>query len=686
MSIIGDNPIKTASDDALGRASIAETFASQITALDASEGVVVGVLGEWGSGKTSFINLARADLEAAGVEVLDFNPWMFSGAEQLVESFFVEIAAQLRMRPGLADIGGSLLDYGEAFAGLAWVPVVGPWIERGRATSRLLGRLLQRRREGSSGRRERLTRALAKLTSPVVIVLDDIDRLSTSEIRDVFKLVRLTASFPNLIYVLAFDRRRVEDALAEQGIPGRDYLEKILQIAVDLPAVPERALTTQILTAIGAAIEGLDNPGEFDKNAWPDVFMEVIRPLVRNMRDVRRYAASIHGTVRALQGQVALVDVLGMEAIRVFSPDTFLQISRTVESLTTPSQRHFGGGREPDDLRQGVDRLLEVGREHEAAVRAMISRLFPAAQRHIGGSHFGPDWQRDWLRRRRVAHEEILRLYLERVAGERLQAFIDAERAWALITDESALDHYLRSLDADRLQDVISSLEAYEDDFGAEHLVSGATVLVNLLPELPERRLGVFDIDTSTIVGRVVYRLLRAAGDQDAVGAGVCAIVPKLNSLYGRREIIADVGYRENAGHRLVTETTAAELDRAWRREVRDATADELSREKDLLRTLYFARREAEPEEAPLVVPDDPAVTRALLRSARTETRSQTVGTRVVRREPRLVWDLLIDVFGDEETLRLRIERLAASRHDGDEELLALAKRYLDGWRPRDLG
>src|SRR5271156_3062672 len=80
------------------------------------------------------------------------------------------------------------------------------------------GGLLQRRKEGISARRAKLQNALAELKKPIVVAVDDIDRLSTSEIRDVFKLVRLTASFPNVIYVVAFDRARVETALSEQGV------------------------------------------------------------------------------------------------------------------------------------------------------------------------------------------------------------------------------------------------------------------------------------------------------------------------------------------------------------------------------------------------------------------------------------------------------------------------------------
>jgi predicted KAP-like P-loop ATPase len=242
VTMSGDNPVKRGEDDTLGRGPVARSFARQVLSLNAAEGVVVGVLGPWGSGKTSFINLARDEFKDADVPVLDFNPWMFSGAQQLVESFFVELAAQLRIRLGLADIGKNLQEYGEAFSGMEWLPLVGPWIERGRGLTKIAGEILQRRREGVGERRTRLHEELSKISKPIIVVVDDIDRLSTSEIRDVFKLVRLTASFPNIVYLVAFDRGRVEHALAEQSLPGRDYLEKILQVAMDLPAVPDHVL------------------------------------------------------------------------------------------------------------------------------------------------------------------------------------------------------------------------------------------------------------------------------------------------------------------------------------------------------------------------------------------------------------------------------------------------------------
>lgn len=684
-SIAADNPITKAEDDALGRAKPAQSFADQVLVLDSTEGVVVGVLGPWGSGKTSFINLARGRLRESGVTVLEFNPWMFSGADQLLQAFFIELSAQLKLRPELAEIGKLVEEYGETFSGLGWLPLVGPWIERGRAATKIFSRLLQRRKEGIRGRQSRVRNALAKLTKPIVVILDDIDRLTTAEIRDVFKLVRLTANFPNVIYLLAFDRIRVEQALGEQGIPGRDYLEKILQIGIDLPAVPGGVLNSQIFKAIDTTLSKIEKPGHFDSNVWPDVFMEVVRPLIRNMRDVRRYAAAIHGTVRDLGGQVALVDVLALEAVRVFLPDVFRNMHSAVDGLTSTSDG-YGGRDEPPHLKKQIETLVKAADQRGELVRDLVRRLFPGGEHHVGGSHYSGDWKNRWLRERRVAHEDVLRFYLERVIGERLQAFADAENAWARMTDRVALENYLRSLPVERVQDVISSLEAYEDQYGPDHVVPATVVLLNLLPGLPERQRAMLDLDTRLVVGRVVYRLVRALKEPQAVEVAVRQILPQVPSLSSKLELVTYVGYREGAGHKLVSEAAAKALEREWRTAVRASNPEVLAREAELLRTLILAKRDAGPDEPALAVPDSPAVTHALLRSARSEVRSQSMGSRAVRRKPRLAWDALIELYGDEITLRQRIEALKASRPENIGDLPELVDKYLAGWRPKDFG
>lgn len=201
------------------------------------------------------------------------------------------------------------------------------------------------------------------------------------------------------------------------------------------------------------------------------------------MRDVRRYAAAIRGTIKGLNGQVALADVLALEALRIFLPDVFARLHSSVDGLTTTA--NFGTNDAPQ-LKAQIDGLIKAAGPKGDVVRSMIERLFPAAGRHIGGSHYGSDWKRRWLKERRVAEESILRLYLERVVGESLQAFTSAEQAWSFAADGDALDRCLRSLDPERLQDVIASLEAYEDQFAPKHVVPCTVTLLNLLPDIPK--------------------------------------------------------------------------------------------------------------------------------------------------------------------------------------------------------
>jgi len=254
------------------------------------------------------------------------------------------------------------------------------------------------------------------------------------------------------------------------------------------------------------------------------------------------------------------------------------------------------------------------------------------------------------------------------------------------MADRVALEAHLRSVDRSRLQDVISSLEAYEDQFAPEHVVPGTIGLLNLLPEVPERQRGMFELDARLVVSRVTYRLLRSLKSPPAVEAAVRQILPEVKSLSAKLELVRDVGYREGSGHKLVSQAAAAEFERALRDEVRAASVDDLSKEPDLARLLFVVQLEADPAEPRLTLADAPKMTLAILQGARSEVRRQSSGSRAVRRLPRLAWDALIELYGDESTLKQRIESLKAAAPQGAEELLALADKYIAGWRPTEFG
>lgn len=678
----GDNPIRSGAEDLLGRGRAAQSIARLLRTADVSEGFVVGLLGPWGSGKTSLINLVREELKlASALAVVEFNPWMFSGTEQLAESFFNEIGAQLRTEsPRFAAIADDLQQYGEVLAPLRFLPVIGPWIERFRGGAGAIKRLVDARRGGVTDLRARVAKRLAGLERPIVVVVDDVDRLYVDEIRDMFKLVRLTANFPNLIYVVAFDRGRVERALSEQGLDGRDYLDKILQATFDIPVLPDGVLVGQLTRALDASLEDVEEPGPFSTAAWADVLAEIVFPLVRHMRDVRRYVAAVRSTVVDIHGQVALVDVLALEAVRIFLPDTYALIGTSVAGLTTTSSSAYGGTSESPVLKQQVEAIVASGPSD--ITTALIVRLFPGAQRHIQNNHYGSEWLKSWLRKRRVAHPDVLRLYLERTESDAIVAFTAAERAYSLMGDAGALDAFLETLELDSLEDVIGGLEAYEDEYPVETVVPAATVLLRWIGRLPDKPRGMFSFEARLTVTRVVLRLLRRWETPDAIEQATNEILPALPSLSSRLELINIVGHEEHVGHKLIDPEAAATMARELRDAVRGAEPRELAQEWGLARLVMWTKRTSDPSEPPMPSLDDLTLLGALLRGCLTEVRSQGLGSRAVHRESRLVWDGLIEIIGDEAVLAAAVDDFAASDDSKLAEAAELAKRYLGGWRP----
>ncbi|WP_052946723.1 P-loop NTPase fold protein [Dermacoccus sp. PE3] len=676
-----DAPITSSREDDLGRAPVAQDFAESIRELDASQGLVVGILGPWGHGKSSFINLMREQFATApALTVVDFNPWMFSGSNKLVNFFFTEIAAELNVHS--KSRFGKAADWLAQYAGILkpvsqFIPLPGA-AAVGEAAAAAIGGLAETTDAERSAKkvREEITKELASLAQPIVVVIDDIDRLTTLEIREIFKLVRLTASFPNIIYVLAFDRARVEQALTEDGIPGRAYLEKIVQLSFDVPHAPEKLLRSQVFEELNRVLAPVAN-ATLDDGRWSDVYWEVIDPLFSNMRDVKRYAISARSTIKSLGADVDLVDLLAMEALRVFRPELVHQLSKLRNELTSTREIM---GRKDDRAQKAIAALLAKFPDDDEVVRALFNRVFPVALQYVENNHYGSDWLSVWRTAHRMAHIDFLNLYFDRVVPDELIAFRNSEQALELLSDGGALRSYLTTLDPKQLESVLEGLTSLEAKFTTEMVVPGSVTLLNLIDAIPEKEeRGLFDIGRRDIsVGRVVLRLLRRVGDEAERETLVSQILDGIETYSSQLNFIHSVGHREGVGHKLVSEAFAARIHEDFVARLRQISPDKPWREWDAWR-IYDAVQTAT-GEAPLTSNDDPVLLRAVLHSLKSTARSQSMGSRQVRSEDRLAWDLLVELFASE----VKVEEVVRNVREnlGDDNVLQLADKYLSGWRP----
>ena len=680
-----DSPITSTNQDLLGRAPVAHELAESIRELDSSEGLVVAVLGPWGHGKSSFVNLMKEQFaEAPALTVVDFNPWMFSGSDQLVNFFLKEIGAELSIRDKsrfgkVADWFGQYAGILEPIGGL--IPITG---------GAMIGKAIAGAISGAAGTteaertalkvRKKITEALRELDQPIVVVIDDIDRLTTPEIREIFKLVRLTASFPNIIYVLAFDRTRIESALAEDGVPGRAYLEKIVLLSFDVPHVPAKLLRAQVFEELDRVLGQVANV-TIDEDRWGSVYFRIIDPLIKNMRDVTRYAISSTATVRSLGPSIDLVDLLALEALRVFRPEVVTSLGALRSELTTVNSI----GSSPDErAKRSVAALVAKFSDDQELVEQLIREVFPAARQYIENHGYGSDSVKEWRTKHQVAHIDFLNLYLDRVVPDALTAFRSAERTFRLLADSGKLTTYLKSLDPNQLEDVLQGLEAYENRFTAEAVVPGTIALMNLIDSMPKRQAqSIFDLGRPDLaVGRVVLRMFRRVESESEREALASEIFAGIETYSSYLDFLTLIGYREGAGHKLVSEEFARVAEADFAQRVLQQKPLAPSREWDALR-VYWTVKEAT-EQTPLRGEHDAALIKAVFESGKSTNRSQTMGSGRMTETDVLAWDVLIEVFGDEDGLSAAASVLRQAEPKAT--ILQLIDKYLGGWRPRGFG
>jgi len=196
-----DQPIKSYKEDILGRHPFAQSLANAILGYQAKDSIVIGLFGAWGSGKTSIINLALEHIDIVSKKknadkkpiVVKFNPWNYSDQNQLVTQFFRQLSVALR-RPNYAmdakKAGKRLETYAKFFEPFALIPTVGP-------IANILSKVFKN--IGSASKswgdlksndlnaiRAELNELLGKQPHRIIVVIDDIDRLNNTEIRQIF--------------------------------------------------------------------------------------------------------------------------------------------------------------------------------------------------------------------------------------------------------------------------------------------------------------------------------------------------------------------------------------------------------------------------------------------------------------------------------------------------------------------
>lgn len=194
------------------------------------ETYAVAITGVWGSGKSLFLNTIKHFCSDKAI-VIEFNPWNSQDGSHLVKDFFEVLSANLS--PYYGGVKKTIDKYVSLLYSL-----------RLHVASKFVFQHLPNHDiENLDKKKKDVTNALKNIQKPIIVVIDDLDRLAGKEIFEVLRIIRNTANFNNIIYIVAYDKKHVINQLALPGLEiDKDYLEKIFQIELSMPKVDEKML------------------------------------------------------------------------------------------------------------------------------------------------------------------------------------------------------------------------------------------------------------------------------------------------------------------------------------------------------------------------------------------------------------------------------------------------------------
>lgn len=320
-----DLPITKKEEDILGREKFAECLTAAIINYtnreENTDGLVIGLEGEWGSGKTSLLNLMKAEL-GNRVILRTFNSWLATDQTSLVTEFFKTIISASSEN----DVFGKedMKKYGKSFlinmarSFSIVIPVTGITFSPGKLIDSYISE------KTLSEQKKSIFDSLIKQKSGkwLILFVDDIDRLSYDEVGILFQLIKNVADFPKVIYVLAYDKEVVINALnrVQQG-KGEEYLQKVIQVTYDVPVPEGNLLEEYFLQRLNSIVNGRE-PYRLDQEHFQWIY-PCIREYIKNIRDCNRICNAFSMKYLLCGEECDVGDLLAITVIELYEANVF---------------------------------------------------------------------------------------------------------------------------------------------------------------------------------------------------------------------------------------------------------------------------------------------------------------------------------------------------------------------------
>lgn len=559
---LNDQPITSSSFDRLDRANFAKNLAKAILSYNSKEPIVLGVIGDWGSGKSSILNMCIEEIKEKIKNnnkylLINFNPWNYSGSEKLISSFFYRLQSclSIEFKNKYRNIIKKINEYADAY-----IPF--------EVSANFFGISVKNKKlkECEIERiKETISDNLKDIDFKIIVVIDDIDRLNDNEIRQIFQLIKVSGNFPNMIYLVAFDQNVVSNALnTEQKGTGEEYIKKIIQIPFGIPQIQKSKLFGIFLEQLNEIIKSI-NEEEWDNNKkyyFDLIFDKGIKYFIKTIRDVNRLINYLKLGLPFVKNEVNTIDFIAISAIQLFFPKLYNEISNNKDLFTVIYDTNTDNKKKQFEKNQ-LDNIFKLVDESEVDIlKELIKQIFPKVDTIYSNMNYGISSIPEWRRELRICSNEIFDVYFQLTVTDKIISQSELETIIKNTNNEKKFITILKNyIENKKIAVFLDTFEDYINDIPIENIKYVIFGMINKANKIPENKrgfLGIFDNYFS--IRRIIYKLLKKILDEKERYIILKRAILKSEGIYVLTDLISHLEAGKKKEEEIINENQINEL------------------------------------------------------------------------------------------------------------------------------
>lgn len=404
-----DTPITSAEQVLFDYEDYANNLYNTLQSVPLDNGFIFFLNGEWGSGKTSLINLVKEiNQEKLLFNTIDFTPWIYNDEEKLISAFFEQLINNIKMQNTERSFIELLETYSELLSN------IGENFPKFNYILRCLFSFLRINKRQTVTIQEQKNKLIDYfendyIDEPILIFIDDLDRLDNEEIIKILKLIKEIAGFPNIIYFLSADKKHLINAINNHfNISNGDmYIKKFVNLEWCLPIKENTQCKDFLMNLINKNIKlnsffktDISGKGYTEGDYLNEMYDTCITPFLHNFRDIKLLFNSTNIRYQKLNERINYTDLLVITCINLFDYQFYAFIKKYQKYLfsfwfpagVTPIEQKKDEAAKPKKI-DDLESALTIEGFNDQLHIDILDKLFPghnselmyskANQRHL---------------------------------------------------------------------------------------------------------------------------------------------------------------------------------------------------------------------------------------------------------------------------------------------------------------